>query len=924
MDPTNPDKLFAAMYEFRRQPWFFESGGRGSGLHVTVDGGKNWKELTEEDGLPAGKLGRIGLAIAPSDPRIVYAYVEAKDNVFLRSEDGGVSWKSTGATRQFGDRPFYYADIRVDPEIPDRIYSLWSLVTVSEDGGKTWNMLIPWSSLHPDHHAMWINPRDGNFIVEGNDGGVGVSSDRGKTWRFVGNLPVAQFYHIAVDMDLPYNVYGGLQDNGSWRGPAYVWENGGIRNHHWQEVDFGDGFDSRPYAKDSMQGYAMSQEGYLVRWNLRTGEQRAIRPSAEPGDTLRFNWNAGLALDPFDSEAIYFGSQYLHKSADRGGTWKRLGGDLTTDNPAWQRQRDSGGLTPDVTGAENYTTIVAIAPSPVDRNVIWVGTDDGRVQVTRDGGATWTSVETKARGVPANTWVPHICASPHEAGTAFVVFDDHRRSNPAPYVYRADDYGNRWTSLATRDVQGYCLAVEQDPVDPELLFLGTEFGLFVSLDAGKGWMRWTHGLPTCSVMDLAIHPREHDLVMGTHGRSVYVLDDIRPLRALSAEVTAKKIHLFEAPPAQQYQEKQTAGSRFPGATEFRGQNRPYGAMLTFWLSDLSLPHPDDKVERERKKQDRAGKAAKGGEAEAEQGEKGESARGEWSGGEMASGGPGGSKDKPAGPKIKVTVRDAGGKKIRSFERPVYRGMNRIVWDLRSDPFKSPSNPEAWWEDERTGPEVLPGEYAVVLRYKEAEASGKILVVGDPRAELDMADRQAAWDSHQRAGKLEETVAEAVKRLEATRKDVEFIAAKVREMQSAKRGAGGEDDEKKNEVLEKGSGGAAGAPKDSLDLFLEEAEKVQKSAKELDKRLRRDRDAKGIGGEIYVLREVQEAEGFLSSTWDRPSPTVLEYLNRAERSLEGFLVEFNRFYAEDLASFRVRVKGTDFPFLKDEKPLGLGQ
>jgi hypothetical protein len=339
-------------------------------------------------------------------------------------------------------------------------------------------------------------------------------------------------------MDVPYNVYGGMQDNGSWRGPSSVWERGGILNHHWQEVCFGDGFDTRPYPKDSRQGYAMSQQGYLIRWDLRTGEQRSIRPAADPGDTLRFNWNAGLAQDPFDPETIYYGSQYLHKSTDRGMTWTRISGDLTSDNPAWQRQRQSGGLTPDVTGAENYTSIIAIAPSPIARGTIWVGTDDGRVQVTRDGGANWSGVEGNASGVPANTWVPHIGLSPHDAGTAFVVFDNHRRSDFKPYVFRASDHGARWSSLSTADLKSYCLTIEQDPADPDLLFLGTETGLYVSLDGGQSWMRWTAGLPTCSVMDLTIHPREQDLVMATHGRSAYVIDDIRPLRAMNEEIAA--------------------------------------------------------------------------------------------------------------------------------------------------------------------------------------------------------------------------------------------------------------------------------------------------------------------------------------------------------------------------------------------------
>ncbi|MEE8137620.1 MAG: hypothetical protein V3T81_01920, partial [Thermoanaerobaculia bacterium] len=412
MDPSNPMKLFAAMWEHRRWPWSFKSGGPGSGLHVTYDGGSSWTKLTPEDGLPEGELGRIGLGVARSNPKIVYALVEAAGdkNLLLRSDDGGDQWKTVAdsADQRIGNRPFYYADLRVDPQDPDRVYSLWSLISVSDDGGKSWEVLVPFREVHPDHHALWINPNDADHLLEGNDGGVYVSHDRGKSWRFVRNLPVAQFYHVRVDTDTPYHVYGGMQDNGSWRGPSEVWENGGIRDQHWQELFFGDGFDVIPDPNDSMQGYAMSQEGYLARWNLRTGERKAIRPAppcTEEGECveLRFNWNAGLAIDPHDptGRTIYFGSQYVHKSTDRGETWQIISPDLTTDNPDWQQQAEAGGLTPDVTGAENFTTILAIAPSPLKPGLLWVGTDDGRLHITRDGGGTWTSLEKNLRGVPA-------------------------------------------------------------------------------------------------------------------------------------------------------------------------------------------------------------------------------------------------------------------------------------------------------------------------------------------------------------------------------------------------------------------------------------------------------------------------------------------------------------------------------------------
>jgi hypothetical protein len=355
----------------------------------------------------------------------MYAFIEAKKNGIYRSTDGGRTWKNTDARRDFGNRPFYYADLRVDPELPNRVYSLWSRISASNDAGKSWEVIVGFRQVHPDHHAMWINPDDPRHIIAGNDGGVAISHDRGETWRFVSNLPLAQYYHIRVDDELPYNVYGGMQDNGSWKGPSSIWENGGIRNHHWEEVGFGDGFDTAPFPDDPMQGYGMSQGGNLFRWSLVTGERKNIHPAPPEGEQLRFNWNAGFAQDPFDVATIYYGSQFVHRSTDRGDSWEIISPDLTTDNPEWQRQAESGGLTLDVTGAENFTTIIAIAPSPLERGVIWVGTDDGRLHVTRDGGANWVSVEGTVPDVPANTWIPHIEPSTYEAGSAFVAFDNH-------------------------------------------------------------------------------------------------------------------------------------------------------------------------------------------------------------------------------------------------------------------------------------------------------------------------------------------------------------------------------------------------------------------------------------------------------------------------------------------------------------------
>ncbi|MFM8744242.1 MAG: WD40/YVTN/BNR-like repeat-containing protein [Cytophagales bacterium] len=490
IDPTNPNKLIAAMWEHRRWPWTFKSGGPGSGLYITFDGGKTWTKRTDKDGLPEGELGRMGLAIAASKPDVIYASIENKKNALYKSTDGGFKWTMVNdKMSEIGDRPFYYSEIHADPKNENRLYTIYSEVNVSEDGGKSFQKLLPYSGVHPDHHAWWISKEDPGFMVEGNDGGLNITHDYGKNWRFVENIPVGQFYHVAVDMEQPYNLYGGLQDNGSWVGPAYTWKDGGIQNAYWQAVMFGDGFDVQPDPEDSRYGYAMSQGGFLGRYDRKTGHTKIIRPTHPDAKfKLRFNWNAALALDPFDKSTIYYGSQFLHKSTDKGSTWEIISGDLTTNDPEKQKQHESGGLTMDATGAENHCTILAIAPSPKDKNVIWVGTDDGQVQLTRDGGKTWTNLTPKIMGMPKGAWIPQLQASTYHAGEVFVVVNNYRQFDYKPYLFRSKDFGQTWESLLSTAQVGdanYTLAVAQDLVEPKLIFVGTENGFWVSLDEGK-------------------------------------------------------------------------------------------------------------------------------------------------------------------------------------------------------------------------------------------------------------------------------------------------------------------------------------------------------------------------------------------------------------------------------------------------------
>ncbi|HEX7181509.1 MAG TPA: hypothetical protein VF756_06670 [Thermoanaerobaculia bacterium] len=885
MDPRNPNKLFASMWQYRRWPWLFRSGGPGSGMYVTHDGGRSWKKLTPEDGIPEGDLGRVGLAISRSNPDVVYAMVEAKKSALLRSEDGGRSWKTVNSRYDVNPRPFYFGDIRIDPEQPNRVYALDYNIRVSDDSGKTFETLVNGNIIHGDFHSMWIDPRDPDHLVVAGDGGLGISYDRGKTARFVSNLPLAQYYHVAVDMQQPYNVYGGLQDNGSWRGPAAVWQEGGIRNHHWIVVGGGDGFETLPDAGDPNFIYSMWQGGNLGRFDARTGDLREIKPSPPEGMKLRFNWNAGLAADPFRPGTVYLGSQFLHKSADRGETWTTISPDLTSNNPEWQKQDESGGLTPDVTGAENFTTIITVAPSTLQEGVIWVGTDDGRVHVTRDGGKSWSSVEGNVRGVPANTWVPAILPSKHDPASAFVVFDNHRRSDWTPYVYRTDDWGKTWKSLVDDrrgDLQGYALSIEQDAVDKDLLFLGTELGLWFSTDGGRRWMQWKHGVPTVSVMDLAIHPRENDLVIATHGRGLYVIDDIRPLRSLSDDTQKAALHLFEIADAQQHSRRAEDGGFALGFTEFRGENRPYGAIVTFSANAPGLPLPDDEKERERKEKERVAERQKAEAAKGEEkpvpGANPELARKEEADAK--------EEEKPdEKSKVEVRITDASGKLVRSFKESAKLGVNRFAWGLRRNDFKQfPQEEEP--EEDPAGAQVSPGVYDITLKFRGQEAKGKVRVLPDPRSKNTEADWQAREAALLRAGKIQDTLAEAVERIRKTRSDVDVVAQKVRKAQTE----ANKDKDAKPET----------------PALVKSAEKLQKGLTDLEKRIWTPYDTVGITPQLDVLTHLYYVWGYILSGWAPPSPTHLEYLRQVEKETAQVLADFNRFFDTEVADFRRQV------------------
>jgi photosystem II stability/assembly factor-like uncharacterized protein len=679
MDPTNPDKLFVGMWNHQRWPWFFNSGGAGSGLYMTVDGGNSFSRVL--NGIPE-ESGRIGLAISTNRPEYVYAYVEAKPSAIYRSTDGGFKWEKRGE-QGIGNRPFYYAEIHIDPQNENRLYTLFSGINMSEDGGLTFPYRIA-TNVHLDHHAWWINPENPSHMIEGNDGGLAITYDMGKNWRHITNLPLGQFYHVAVDMEMPYNIYGGLQDNGSWRGPAYKWVNGGLINEYWDFVIGGDGFDAIPVPGDPRYCYAQSQGGSVRRVDLETGAGTSIRPTASQNERLRFNWNSAIAQDPFDNNTIYFGSQYVHKSTDRGDNWIKISSDLTTNNTEKQNTARSGGITIDNTGAETHCTVITISPSPVQKGVIWAGTDDGNVQVTTDGGDTWTNVSVNMKGAPANSWIPQVTASAFNAGEAFVVLNNYRVGDNSAHLYQTKNFGKTWERIVDdTKVWGYVLCFVQDPVEPKLMFTGTEFGLYVSFDGGRIWNKWTTGYPTVSTYDLAIHPREHDLIIGTFGRAIWVLDDIRPLRHLATSGTNAlndKVVAITPPVAVMASTKNNPGYYYRGDALYEGDNRPVAAALTAYVGEETTE------------------------------------------------------------KLKVEILSENGVVIREMEVDVKKGFNRFTWrfDRNSAPMAGVIIRAGQDAGSRgggfrmAGAQVLPGTYGVRMSLGGAASSTNLTVTGDPR------------------------------------------------------------------------------------------------------------------------------------------------------------------------------------------------
>ena len=726
MDPESPDTLYAASYQRRRTGFGFNGGGPGSGLWKTTDGGATWTRLTK--GLPTdGDVGRIGVSVYRRDPRIIYAIVEhAKEGGVYRSEDRGESWTKVSSTNP---RPSYYSQIVVDPGNDRRVWVMGAPMYHSEDGGKSFK--TDWvEKIHGDHHAMWIDPANSDHILLGTDGGIHLSYDRGRSWDFINTVPLAQFYEVAVDSQTPYWVYGGLQDNGSWAAPSRTPYRQGISNEEWVRVGGGDGFYTVPDPVDPAIVYVESQDGNLQRLDRRTGERRIIRPEPPEGEKYRFNWNSPILISPHDRKTVYYGGNRLFGSKDRGETWTLVTPDLTSSDDAERDRRTIFGepakeFLSRNDGVRHFGTITAIAESLVQAGILWVGTDDGNLRVSKDGGATWTNVAGRVPALPRGTYVSRIEASRTGAGTAYVAFDGHRSNDFNAYLFLTADFGQTWRSVSGNIPPGGTVSVVREhPKNPDVIFAGTEYALWTSWNRGGSWTRIRgKNLPTVPVDDLQVHPREGDLVLGTHGRGVYILDDATPLVELPSAL-GKGLHVFPIRPATEWRLENHKGNT--GHKVFLAANPPEGALVTYWLE----AKPDEKET------------------------------------------------------VKIIVTDVSGKAVRELEGPKAAGLNRTSWDLHYEAPVKPDPEAPSFLGPPRGPFVLPGTYTVKVTAGSLEASEAVVVADDPRITASEADRRAWHDALLQAGRVWTRADAADRAVKALRTQLEEFQGSLKKNKDA--------------------------------------------------------------------------------------------------------------------------------------------
>jgi photosystem II stability/assembly factor-like uncharacterized protein len=718
--PQEPKTILASLWDFRRQGWTFRSGGPGSGIYKSTDGGEHWTELNDSNskGLPEKPWGRVALAVAPSKPQVVYANIEYKKSALYRSDDGGKTWNRLDASRFMVWRPFYFGNLIVDPKDENKIFKPDGVLLLSVNGGQSFSTVS--GSAHGDFHDVWINPANTNVVYATDDAGLWRSEDGGTRWKHQFNVPVAQFYHVSVDNADPYHVYGGLQDNSDWVGDSSY--PGGVSNSRWENMYNGDGFWMFADPSDPAHIYTEAQGGTIGRVNRYTHEVRPIQPLPKYGEKkLRFNWNTPIHLSPNEKGTIYIGAQFLFRSRDQGQSWERISPDLTTNDPEKQKQEESGGVTIDNSAAEMHTSIYSISESPKNGQIIWVGTDDGNLQVTRDDARTWTNVVGNVPDLPKYSWVSTVEASRFNEGIAYATFDRHTFGDTKPYAYKTTDYGTTWKALPVQQdgVRGYAHVIKEDTVDPDLLFLGTEFGLWISCDGGQSWAQYKGSdFPAVAVRDLVVQPRESDLVLATHGRGIWIIDDISPLRSLKPALMEKDAAVIEGPPAIQYFNAQ--GGWPEGDETFIGPSRPTDAFISYYQKRRHIFGD-----------------------------------------------------------LKIEIFDQDGKLLDTVAGGKHRGLNRATWGMRLKPPTVPPAAAALFEASQ-GPRVLPGTYSIKFTKGDQVYTGALKVVLDPRAKFNLADRKAEFDLSMKLYHLLEHMSYATAAIQTVRDGSTTRAAKLKE------------------------------------------------------------------------------------------------------------------------------------------------
>jgi photosystem II stability/assembly factor-like uncharacterized protein len=727
IDPSDPNTVYASTWEFRRMPYSFNSGGNGSGMYKSTDGGKTWKELTK--GLPKKPFGRIAFALAPSSPKNMLAIVESKETGLYISDDGGENWKQQSATANIVARPFYFSTIAIDPVDPKRVYRPAYVFSYSNDGGFSFaDASNEGGWVHSDMHALWINPNNTNQLYVGTDGGVYYSLDRGATWSFVQSLPVGQFYHAAVDNREPYNIYGGLQDNGSWMAPSSA--PGGVSNAAWKAIYGGDGFWTVPDPLDPNIAYAEAQGGEIGRVNLTTLKAVSIKPQQGANEEkLRWNWNTPIVTGAKNKKNLYTGSQYLYRSADQGRNWARISPDLTTNDKKKQEQEESGGLSADVTSAENHCTIFAVAESPLDETLLWVGTDDGNLQYTTDGGRTWTNVAKNyaAAGIPAGTWVSSIEPSAHDKKVVYATFDNHMYGDHKTYMAMSADMGKTWKLMQNTEFTGFAHKVKEDPKNKDLLFLGTERGLFATVDGGANWFRMKNRIPDYSlVRDIQIHSTTNDLVIATHGRGIMIVDDITPMRSLTKATIEQDVHLFDMKPMTLTMGKFGDGG-FPSTGGWVAPNAPSIPPIQYYF-----------------------------------------------------------KERVNSGEVAVEIYDSAGKMVRTLPGTIRKGINKVYWNLKMNPPKVAAGGAKIDYSGFIAPMVLPGTYTVKLKVGDKVYAKPLKLVHDAKnKDFTLADRQAQYKAAMQLYNLHEKLGAIVDSLVAKQKVLQTSIARAKDSSTKK-------------------------------------------------------------------------------------------------------------------------------------------